>query len=170
MKVYLILKVYLIFKETGCFQSTMSQVSKTGKNGLVFETKYESKKVVIQLHQSTLLLHIQGASCIKWFESIFNNIAMEIHNIHDSALFNEENSIAQSSTLDTSETDPKQMLSHSMTTDTLTGSVVYTSAIEMPCGFNTPMHSSTPRTRFTNNQSCCQVNTLIRSLLSKWNV
>ena len=164
------MKVYLIFKETGCFQSTMSQVSKTEKNGLVFETKYESKKVVIQLHQSTLLLHIQGASCIKWFECIFNNIAMEIHNIHDSALFNEENSIAQSSTLDTSETDPKQMLSHSMTTDTLTGSVVYTSAIEIPCGFNTPMHSSTPRTRFTNNQSCCQVNILIRSLLSKWNV
>jgi hypothetical protein len=64
---------------------------------------------------------------------------MEVHNIHDSALFNEENAIAQSSTLDTSETDPKQMLSHSMTTDTLTGSVVYTSAIEIPCGFNTPM-------------------------------
>ena len=60
------------------------------------------------------------------FECIFNNIAMEIHNIHDSALFNEENVIAQSSTVDTSETDPKQMLSHSMTTDTLTGSVVYT--------------------------------------------
>ena len=149
------MKVYLIFKETGCFQSTMSQVSKTGKNGLVFETKYESKKVVIQLHHSTLLLHIQGASCIKWLECIFNNIVMEIHNIHDSALFNEENSIAQSSTLDTSETDPKQMLSHSMTTDTLTGSAVYTSAVKIPCGFNTPMHSSTPRTHFTNNQSCC---------------
>jgi hypothetical protein len=42
--------------------------------------------------------------------------------------------------------------------------------ISIPCGFNTPMHSSTPRTRFTNNQSCCQVNTSIRSLLSKWNV
>jgi hypothetical protein len=101
------------------------------------------------------------------FECIFNNIAMEIHNIHDSALFNEENVIAQSSTVDTSETDPKQMLSHSMTTDTLTGSVVYTSAIEIRCGFNTPMHSSTPRTRFANNQSCYHDNTLIRSLLSE---
>jgi hypothetical protein len=86
------------------FQSE-SSFQNRGTNGLVFETKYESKKVVIHLHQSTLLLHMQGASCIKWFECIFNNIAMEIHNIHDSALFSEENYIAQSSTLDTSERD-----------------------------------------------------------------
>ena len=95
---------YLLNESVFNFQSE-SSFQNRGTNGLVFETKYESKKVVIHLHQSTLLLHMQGASCIKWFECIFNNIAMEIHNIHDSALFSEENYIAQSSTLDTSERD-----------------------------------------------------------------
>ena len=61
---------------------------------------------------------------------------MEIHNIHDSALFNEENYIAQSSTLDTSETDVVTQHNSYFERECF-----YTSAIEIRCGFNTPMHS-----------------------------
>jgi len=127
-----------------------------GGNGLVIETRYDNKKVVLHLHQSTYLLHIQGASCVNWFENIFKFIAMEIHNMQDSILFDTNNSFTFSQSLETSKTDPKQMLTNtSDLSDTLTGSVRYTSAIEIPCGLGSPVQSSTPRTYLTPKQSCC---------------
>lgn len=62
--------------------------------------------------------------------------------MQDSILFDTNNSFTFSQSLETSKTDPKQMLTNtSDLSDTLTGSVRYTSAIEIPCALGSPVQS-----------------------------
>ncbi|CAC5364115.1 unnamed protein product [Mytilus coruscus] len=136
----------------------------------VLETKHENKKVVLHLHKATILLHIQGTSCLHWFKTVLSDKAMEIHNMLDSALFNEENSLILTSNtheLDTSDTDTKMMFTHNKSSDTTSNSIVYTSCIEIPCGYGTPVRSTIPKAFSTPKDKCSIDNPMIQSLISE---
>ncbi|CAG2193223.1 unnamed protein product [Mytilus edulis] len=73
---------------------------------------------------------------------------------------------------DESETDPKQMLENteSLLSDTILSDVMYTSAIEISCGYGKPKFMSTPQTNRSTSGLCHHENSeLIQSLITRIN-
>ncbi|CAG2229174.1 unnamed protein product [Mytilus edulis] len=160
-------EVFQILSQTLFNKIEKSLFENRHKNGLVHETKFENRKVVLHLHESTKLLHIQGGGCILWFENIFKSIGKEIHE-----KFKNNSPNLQRDDQDESETDPKQMLENteSLLSDTILSDVMYTSAIEISCGYGKPKFMSTPQTNRSTSGLCHHENSeLIQSLITRIN-
>ncbi|CAC5389866.1 unnamed protein product [Mytilus coruscus] len=73
---------------------------------------------------------------------------------------------------DVSETDPKQMLENTeiLLSDTITSDVMYTSAIEISCGYGNPKFMTIPQTNRSTSGLCQHENSeLIQSLIKRIN-
>ncbi|KAK6173328.1 hypothetical protein SNE40_016800 [Patella caerulea] len=52
-----------------------------GGNGFLYSLTYKNMKVVLHLHETTQLIHIQGAGCFIWFQEKFPDIATIFYDI-----------------------------------------------------------------------------------------